>query len=303
MKRLAILAGLLLAAAPGWAQDDADTDDEPAAEAPSLRPDQVTVEPVAFRSTDGSSTIRGYIFRTAGATGRLPAIVMLHGRSGAYSNRAAGVYDATTLSARHRAWGLFWARHGHVALMVDDFGPLGYPQGFGRGTYAERPAELNEVTRRPLHAYGALRYLRSRPDVDPRRIGLMGWSNGGSATLAAMADDKIGDMRVHGFRAAVSMYPGCGLHRAYERGGYRPYAPVHVFMGTADEEVSPDTCRALVERSRRRGGAIEITLYPGATHSFDTPIRSRQRVAANAAAKAAVEAAILAFFQQGLTAE
>ncbi len=301
MRALPLIAACLALAAPAAAQDDRDNpgpDEAPAADAT-----QVTVEPVTFRSTDGSSTIRGYLFRRAGQNGRLPAIVMLHGRSGAYSTRANGVYDATTLSARHRAWGILWARQGYAALMVDDFGPLGFPQGFARGTYDRRPAEVNEVTRRPLHAYGALRYLRARPDIDPRRIGLMGWSNGGSTTLAAMADDKVGDMRVHGFRAAVSLYPGCGLQRAYERLGYRPYAPVRLFMGTADEEVSPAICRTLVDRSRRRGGDIEASFYDGAEHSFDTPLRSRQRVAANAAAKAAAEAAILAFFRERLAAE
>lgn len=298
---LPLIAACLALAAPAAAQDDGDNpapDEAPAADATPI-----TVEPVTFRSADGSSTIRGYLFRGAGRDGRLPAIVMLHGRSGAYSTRANGVYDATTLSARHRAWGILWARQGYAALMVDDFGPLGFPQGFARGTYDQRPAALNEVTHRPLHAYGALRYLRARPDIDPRRIGLMGWSNGGSAALAAMADDKAGDMRVHGFRAAVSLYPGCGLHRAYERLGYRPYAPVRLFMGTADEEVSPETCRALVERSRRRNGDIEAVFYDGAQHSFDTPLRSRQRVAANASAKAAAETAILAFFRERFAAE
>ena len=301
MKALAFVAAMLIGGTPALAQDDRETDETPAEAA--LNPGQVTVEPVSFRSTDGSSTIRGYLFKTAGPSGRLPAVVMLHGRSGAYSTRANGTYDATTLSARHRAWGIFWARNGFAALMVDDFGPLGFPQGFGRGTYGERPEALNEVTRRPLHAYGALRYLRTRPDVDPRRIGLMGWSNGGSATLAAMADDKVGDMSIHGFRAGVSLYPGCGLHRAYERQGYRPYAPVRLFMGTGDEEVSPDICRALVDRSRRRGGDIEATFYDGAEHSFDTPLRSRQRLEANARAKAAAEAAILAFFRERLAAQ
>ena len=302
MRILAMLASLSLIAAPAAAQDDSEVDDTPA-EAAALSPDQVTVELVSFRSADGRSTIRAYLFRTAGAAGRLPAVIMMHGRSGAYSNRANGVYDATTLSTRHRAWGILWARNGYAALMVDDFGSLGHPAGFARGTYSERPPEVNEVTIRPLHAYGALRYLRSRADVDPRRIGLMGWSNGGSATLAAMADDKAGDMRVHGFRAAVSMYPGCGLQRRYERQGYRPYAPVRVFIGTADEEVSPESCRRLVAHSRTRGGDIAISVYDGAEHSFDTPTRSRQRVVANATARAAAEAAILAFFRERLAAE
>lgn len=277
---------------------------QPVQPAPPAAAADVQVEEVTFRSTDGRSTIKGYLFRPAGAAAaRAPAIVMLHGRSGAYSSLANGVYNASTLSRRHRAWGELWARSGYVALMVDDFGSLGFPQGFGRGTYDERPEVLDEVVVRPLHAYGALRYLRTRPDVDPRRIGLMGWSNGGSATLAAMADDKAGDMRVHGFRAAVSMYPGCGLKNRFRANGYRPYAPVHVFMGTADEEVSPRICRELVDRSRARGGTIAIALYEGAEHSFDTPTRSRQRVAANAAASAQAEAAILAFFREHLAAD
>jgi dienelactone hydrolase len=40
----------------------------------------------------------------------------------------------------------------------------------------------------------------------------------------------------------------------------------------------------LVERSRKLGGEISITLYPGATHGFDDPSRKRQRNPANAAA-------------------
>ena len=262
--------------------------------------DQVAIEEVTFPSRDGKTTVKGYLFRAPATAGKAPAIVMLHGRSGAYSSLADGKYDETTLSRRHKAWGEFWARRGYAALMVDDFGPLGYPQGFGRFTYKDRPAELDEVALRPLHAYGALRYLSARPDVDGRRVGLMGWSNGGSATLAAMADDKPGDMTKIGFKAAVSMYPGCGLKNRFKRDGYKPYAPVRIFMGTADEEVSPETCGSLVERSRKRGGDIAIELYRGAEHSFDTPTASRQKVEANAVAKDKAEAAIATFFDAQL---
>src|SRR6266702_170680 len=76
---------------------------------------------------------------------------------------------------------------GYVAIMVDGFGPRGYPQGFPRFSYESRPAELNEVTIRPLDAYGALAYLRTRSDVLPDRIALQGWSNGGSAALSTMS--------------------------------------------------------------------------------------------------------------------
>lgn len=256
---------------------------------------EVKVEQVEFPSRDGKTQVKGYLFRPGDAPGKLPAVVMLHGRGGAYSSLARGRYDASTLSSRHKAWGELLARNGYAALMVDDFGAVGYPGGFKAGTYKDRPAAVDEVNFRPLHAYGALRFLQSRPDVIPNRVALLGWSNGGSATLAAMADDKPGDMRRIGFAAGVALYPGCGLKQRFAKDGYKPYHPVRVFMGTADEEVSPRLCQTLVERSKAAGNDIDLRMFEGATHSYDTPTKSRQSVPANAAAKAATETDILAF--------
>jgi dienelactone hydrolase len=253
-------------------------------------------ERVTFLSNDGKTTLVGYLYRpTARNAARVPAVVMMHGRAGAYSSKANGVYDASTLSRRHKAWGELWAEQGYVALMVDGFGPRGYPAGFPRYSYDSRPEALNEVTVRPLDAYGALAFLRARSDVDGARIGLQGWSNGGSATLAAMATTHP-DRK--GFVAALAFYPACALKGQFET-GYQPYAPVRVLMGTADEEVSPKRCKALVEASHAAGGDITIRLYPGATHSFDDPGAKRQKVEANAdATNDAVERAVRFFKRQ-----
>src|SRR5712671_8227285 len=240
-------------------------------------------ERVTFPSADGRTTLAGYLFVPAHrAAGLGPAVVMMHGRAGAYSTNAKGRYDASTLSQRHVAWGELWAAQGYIAVLVDSFGPRGYAQGFPRFSYETRPAELNEVTARPLDAYGALAYLRTRPDVAPDRVGLQGWSNGGSATLATMEVRAAGRTGT-GFRAALAFYPACGLKGQFED-QYLPYAPVQVFHGTADEEVSPRRCGELVERSRVDGGTIDIQYYQGATHSFDDPSTKRQSNAANAAA-------------------
>jgi dienelactone hydrolase len=259
-------------------------------------------ERVIFRSGDGKTDLVGYLFKAANAVPRAPAVVMMHGRAGAYSTAAKGVYNASTLLRRHRAWGKLWAERGYVALLVDGFGPRGFPQGFPRFSYESRPEELNEVTVRPLDAYGALNYLRSRSDVLPSSIGLQGWSNGGSAALATMAVNAAGVVQptpTSGFRAAVVFYPACGLKGQFDD-GYRPYAPVRVFHGTADEEVSPARCSKLVERSRLLGGDVEIHLYPGATHSFDDPGRRRQSLDANAPAIADAVERSTAFFEQEL---
>src|SRR5207253_11066642 len=135
----------------------------------------------------------------------------------------------TTLSQRHQMWGRLWAERGYVALLADSFGPRGYPAGFGRFSYGERPAAVNEVSVRPLDAYGALAFLRARPDVIADRIGLQGWSNGGSAALATMAKNAPGisaPTPAQGFRAALAFYPACGLRGHFDNTGYLPYAQV-----------------------------------------------------------------------------
>ncbi len=88
---------------------------------------------------------------------------------------------------------------------------------------------------------------------------------------------------VTGFRGALVLYPACGLKGQFEE-GLIPYAPVRVFQGTADEEVSPKRCAELVDKSRALGGDIELRLYPDATHDFDDPGTERRSNPANVAA-------------------
>ena len=256
-------------------------------------------ERVTFASADGRTTLVGYVFTPeVPHPARTPAVVMMHGRAGAYSSLANGKYDASTLSKRHQQWGRIWAQQGYLAIMVDGFGPRGYPNGFPRFSYDSRPDELNEVTVRPLDAYGALAYLRTRGDVLADRIALQGWSNGGSATLATMSATAPGitvPIPATGFRAGLAFYPACGLKGQFAD-GIKAYAPVRVFHGSADEEVSPRRCAELVAKSQGLGGDIRFQLYPDAIHGFDDPSPSRQNDEANASATRDAITRAIAFF-------
>jgi dienelactone hydrolase len=259
---------------------------------------------VQFPSADGRTTLTGFVYTPKNNPAeRAPAVVMMHGRAGPYSTnvKTSGPYNASTLSKRHKMWGESWSALGYVAVLVDSFGPRGFPGGFGRHTISERPDAVNEVTVRPLDAYGALAYLRSRSDVAGERIGLQGWSNGGSAALAAMAVDAPVDALnlaspAMGFRAALVFYAGCVLRGRFDAQGYRPYATVLAFHGTADEETSPQRCRRLIERSRSLGGDISLKLYPGATHGFDDP--GRQKAPSNRAATTDAKMSSEALFER-----
>ena len=241
-------------------------------------------ETVHFRSGDGQTDLVGYLFRPSGP-GPHAAVVMLHGRGGPYSSLAHGAYNADTLSKRHTFWGEFWASKGYVALLVDSFGPRGYWQGFPKNSYEGRPSEVSEQTTRPLDAYGALEYLRGRADIVHDRIGLQGWSNGAMTALVTMSSHAPGissPSPVTGFRAALAFYPGCGM--AAIQGSYVPYAPIQMFVGTADAEVSPKRCVAWEKRVHSAHDAIDLIAYEGAEHDFDDPSPSRQRNESNAAA-------------------
>jgi carboxymethylenebutenolidase len=68
------------------------------------------------------------------------------------------------------------------------------------------------------------------------------------------------------------------------QGSYVPYAPIRMFVGTEDAEVSPKRCISWERGVEAAGGSIELTAYEGAQHDFDDPSASRQRNESNAAA-------------------
>ena len=243
---------------------------------------------VFFPSADGATEIVAYLFKPQ-TRGPHPAIVMLHGRGGPYSanvnegctlvSRAGpSACDASGLSKRHMMWGQYWAERGYIALLPDSFGPRGKAHGFDRFTHDDPDrADVNEKTVRPLDAEGALSWLRSQRDVIPNRIFLQGWSNGGSTALNVMQRQGA---KASGYRAALALYPGCGP-KALLAPDLATTAPVAVLLGSDDEEVSPARCQEMAQRSIAAGSKVDVVLYPGATHGFDDPGRSRQSIPGN----------------------
>jgi carboxymethylenebutenolidase len=245
---------------------------------------------VKFPSRDGTTELVGYLFRPA-TPGSHPAIVMLHGRGGPYSSSRPGLMAPDNLTARHQMWGEFWAERGYLALHVDSFGPRGYARGFAKHSYKTRPPSVSEQSVRPLDAYGALDYLRTRSDVIVNRVGLQGWSNGGMTLLSTMAADapktaahnvlQVADRTPLAaskpgtdFRAAMALYPSCRTQ--VMQADYRPYAPLLITVAANDDEVSPTVCRNFAEQQKRNGAAVELVWFEGAHHAYDDPGRTKQ---------------------------
>ena len=209
---------------------------------------------------DGVSTT---IIRPEGA-GPFPAVVLMHDCSG-LGPRSSGAPGR---------WARVLVGRGYLVSMPDSFTPRGVPDGVCTG--GVRGIDVSHE-RRARDAYAALADLRARPDVDGRRIGLMGGSHGGSTTLVAMqADGGAAPPAADGpgFAAAVALYPRCavrGALRGDASGVYRAVAPLLILIGDKDDWTPAEPCRQLVEAAARAGSPVAIKIYPGAHHSFDSP--------------------------------
>ena len=222
-------------------------------------------EIVHFPSLDGTTQLDGYLYRPAGEE-RRPAIVGLHGCSGMFS-RATGA-----IAPIYREWAAELNRQGYVFLLVDSFRPrnaneLCSVQGFDLELYRTRPKD----------AYGALFYLQTQPFVRGDRIGLIGWSQGGGATLFSIGNRGLGrpaSLPQGDFRAAVAFYPGsCNTER--QPSDWTSRIPLLVLMGAEDVWTPAAPCKSFLDSSIARGASIETQIYPGAYHGFDAPNQYR----------------------------
>jgi dienelactone hydrolase len=262
-------------------------------------------ETVHFRSTDPNHTeLVGYVFKPVAAEPNqtFPAIVMLHGRTGPYSHskkvRDKEDPQADDLSKRHKCWGRYWAEQGYLALLVDSFKPRGYHKGFDKGSHCCRPEAVNERTVRPHDAYSARNYLRGRNDVNKDRIGIQGWSNGGSTVMNTLSKVNVGlkdpDAK-NGFQAGLAFYPGCAIktdwtskHKCpcnpaekvncsalHMEKNWESYAPLRLFLATNDDEVNPDFCRARLHEVEvtkcTKQESVRCFDEKHAEHNFDDP--------------------------------
>ena len=198
---------------------------------------------------------------TAGAS-RAPAVLLLHGCGGPY--RRAG--ETSTLGSRMRDYARLFNSWGVHVLVTDSLTPRGEKELCTQrlGTRA-----LTQRERR-LDAQGALQWLAARERVNPDRIGLIGWSHGGSAVLATTNLLNIGVQRMAVKPAlAVAFYPGCSSWS--RENAYRPSAPLLLLVGGSDDWTPPQPCRELALHSRATTGTptVDLHVYEGAFHNFD----------------------------------
>ncbi len=228
-------------------------------------------ERVSFPSLDGAGSapivLTGLWFPVAAAStaSPAPAVALFHGCGGAFDKRGQ-------LSRRMREYTALFNRAGYHALVVDSLTPRYEVELCTQRTGSRRVTQSN----RRLDALGAVVYLSTRGDVDAKKIGLVGWSNGGSTVLSA-TNLRHRDVAAAPIQPAfaVAFYPGCEVDL---KRGYEAAAALLMLVGQSDDWTPAAPCRALAREAA--GPRPEIEGYAGAHHGFDSdaPVRLRKDV-------------------------
>jgi dienelactone hydrolase len=254
--------------------------DEPAV---SLRPEVVerrrmdgyTREKVVYWTAPGS-VVPAWLLIPDGGSARRPAVLCLHGHgrgkdaivgldSEGRQREAPGEYQAD--------FAVQVAQHGMVALAPEQ---LGFGERRDPGTtspeqytctQASMAAVLLGKTMAGLRTRDAMRgldYLRSRPEVDHRRVGCIGISGGGTTTLyLAALDERVKAAVISGYvntyRASIFSLAHCadnyipGILRYAEMADVAALIaprPLYLQAGTLDHIFPVDATRGAAQRLR-----------------------------------------------------
>jgi carboxymethylenebutenolidase len=147
-----------------------------------------------------------------------------------------------------------FAREGFVALAPDLYHgeKTTTPDQAGKLLMALNIAEAAKDLR------GAAMYLRSRPEVQAKKVAAVGFCMGGQLALfAASAHPDVID-------AAVDFY---GIHPKVDPDVSKLSGPVLAHFGRRDKSVNEQAARALIDRIEAAGKTIEAHFYD-ADHAF-----------------------------------
>ena len=178
----------------------------------------------------------------------VPAMVIHHGSSG--------------VGQREKSLARELAAMGVAGVVIDSFGPRGV-SSTTRDQNAVNAADFNQDAIRVLSVLGQDRR------IDRSKIGIMGFSKGGTSTIITSherfmsASGVAPDLR---YALHVAFYPACTVQY------WKPQttgAPIYMLLGGADTYVGVAPCQTYAERLRATGAQVEVKIYLNAAHGFD----------------------------------
>lgn len=195
------------------------------------------------------------------------------GQAVSFANGGNGWLDAPSTPGKHPAilviqewWGVTdwikqdvarFASQGYVALAVDLY----------RGKVTSDPGEAHELMRgmpedrATSDMKAGFDWLAARPDVDPQRIGIIGWCMGGGYALAfAVAEPRLKAAVVNYGRLVTDPAKVDAIHAAL----------LGNFAGL-DRGIEPKDVQAFADTLKKDHKDADIKVYDGAKHAFMNP--------------------------------
>jgi len=117
-------------------------------------------------------------------------------------------------------------------------------------------------------AFNALSLISNHPDIDPNKIGIAGWSLGGSVAFYSAWQPIIDKLSRNGdkFSAHLPLYPGMLIKPEVNEWSD---APIHILFGEDDDYTPLSLCKKMIEYIKPVRN-IDLTTYQSAHHGFDS---------------------------------
>ena len=182
---------------------------------------------------------------------KVPAVIIVHGSGGVDSR---GGHYAQELN-----------KIGIATLEVDLWAARGVK------TALERPKSVVETL---PDTFAALNFLATNQNINPEKIGVMGFSWGGVVSMLS-ADVKYRDMfavKGQSFAAHAPFYPVCWVYNKVPSYEFKDLtgAPVLIQAGMADLYDLPDTCEKMLETVPAKDRAtVKLIMHDNATHAWE----------------------------------
>ena len=196
----------------------------------------ITQSQLSFES--GGKDIRLDCFLPTANSPRFPTVIGLHGSGGGH----ASMSDPASLLAEQ----------GFAVYVLHYFDRTGTTEIDGLQTiFRHFPVWMKTL-------WDAVSFVARQPQVDPNRIGLLGFSLGAYLALSASAIDSR-------IRAVVEFFGGMPKEMKFFT---RRLCPVLILHGEQDKTVPVEEAYHLQQVLEKKQIAYEIKIYPGAGHGF-----------------------------------
>ena len=186
----------------------------------------------------GGKQIRVDCFLPSGSSRRFPAVIGLHGSGGGHFSMAE---PASLLASQ-----------GFAVYVVHYFERTGTISVDGLATIARHyPAWMKTL-------WDAISFVSSQPQVDPERVGLLGFSLGAYLAVSMAAIDPR-------IQAVVEFFGGLPKEMKLFM---RRLCPMLILHGEDDKTVPVSEAYHLQQVLEKKNLPYEIHIYPGVGHGF-----------------------------------